>query len=258
MFRRQDQILVGVSGGKDSLTLWQGLVALGYQADGIFIDLGIEDFSLPSRRIAENFAEKIGRPLHIISMKKELGFTIPDLKVRTQKYCSLCGSVKRYFLNHLARRMGYQVLVTGHNLDDEASSLLGNVINWHLKYLARKYPVLPEGHGFVRKAKPLCRFTAFEIREYAKRKGIEYLEDRCPLSPEATRLVYAEIMDQLEKKMPGTKLRFYLDYIRKAYPIFHEKMEDFLDKPLITCELCGEPAVSSPCFVCRLKEEARA
>jgi len=198
MFGPRDKILAAISGGKDSLVLWQALLSLGYQVDGLFIDLGIEDFSPPSRRVAENFAERLKRPLHVVSLKKELGLSVPDLKSRTQKYCSLCGSLKRYFLNREARRLGYRVLVTGHNLDDEASSLLSNVINWQLKYLARKYPVLPEGNGFVRKAKPLCRFTGFEIQEYARRKKIEYLEESCPLSPEATRLVYADLMDDLE------------------------------------------------------------
>jgi tRNA(Ile)-lysidine synthase TilS/MesJ len=255
MFPEKARVLVAVSGGKDSLVLWKALVNLGYEADGVFIDLGIDDFSLLSRRVSENFAEDLGRRLHIVSLRKELGFGIPALKKRTRKYCSLCGSIKRYFLNRATRTLGYDVLVTGHNLDDEASALLGNVMNWSIKYLGRKYPVLPEGQGFPRKAKPLCRFTAFEIKEYAKRQRIEYLEERCPLSPSATRLVYAEIMDRLEEQMPGTKLRFYLDYLRRAYPIFHEKVEDFLEHELVLCERCGEPAVASPCFICRLKEE---
>ncbi|OAG27596.1 ATP-binding protein [Thermodesulfatator autotrophicus] len=257
MFSPEARILVAISGGKDSLVLWKALDNLGYHTEGLFVDLGIEDFSLISRRVAENFAEEIKRPLHVVSIKKESGLTIPDLKSRTKKYCSLCGSIKRYFFNRFARQNNFDVLVTGHNLDDEASSLLSNTINWQLKYLARKYPVLPEGNGFVRKAKPLCRFTAFEIKEYARLQKIEYLTERCPLSPEATRLVYAELMDELEEKMPGTKIRFYMDYLRKVYPIFNRQVEDFLDRPLTQCETCGEPAVSSPCFVCKLKAEAK-
>ncbi|AEH44391.1 PP-loop domain protein [Thermodesulfatator indicus DSM 15286] len=258
MFSPKAKILVAISGGKDSLVLWKALNNLGYHTEGLFVDLGIEDFSLISRRVAENFAEELDRPLHVVSIAKEIGLTIPDLKSRTKKYCSLCGSIKRYFFNRFARQNNFDVLVTGHNLDDEASSLLSNTINWQLKYLARKYPVLPEGNGFVRKAKPLCRFTAFEIKEYARLQKIEYLTERCPLSPEATRLVYAELMDELEEKMPGTKIRFYMDYLRKVYPIFNKQVEDFLDRPLTQCEFCGEPAVSSPCFVCKLKAEAKA
>ena len=258
MFSKKEKILIAISGGKDSLVLWKALNNLGYNTEGVIIDLGIEDFSILSLRIAENFAEELNRPLHILSLEKEIGLTIPKLKNRTKKYCSLCGSIKRYFLNKFARKNNYDVLVTGHNLDDEASSLLGNTINWHLKYLARKFPVLPSSNGFVRKAKPLCRFTAFEIKEYAKIMKIKYLEEKCPLSPQATRLVYADLMDELEQKMPGTKLRFYSDYLKKVYPIFHEKMEEFMEKPLTNCEECGEPSVSSPCFICKLKKEYKS
>ncbi len=255
MFSREARILVAVSGGKDSLVLWKALVKLGYAADGVFIDLGIEDFSFLSRRVVEDFAATLGRKLYVVSLQKELGFGIPALKRRTKKYCSLCGSIKRYFLNWATRKFHYEVLLTGHNLDDEASALLGNVINWSIKYLGRKYPVLPAHSGFPQKAKPLCRFTSFEIQEYAKRQKIKYIKESCPLSSEAKRLVFAEMMDQLEEQMPGTKLRFYLDYLRRAFPIFQEKVEDFLDHKLVTCARCGEPAISSPCFICRLKEE---
>jgi len=255
MFSKNEKILVAVSGGKDSLVLWNALEKLGFKTGGVFIDLGIDDFSIVSKRVAENFAEKIKRPLKIVSLKDEIGITIPHLKSKTKKYCSICGSIKRYLLNSFTKQEGYDVLVTGHNLEDESSSLLGNVINWQIKYLGRKYPVLPAENGFIKKAKPLCRFTAFEIKEYARLEKIEYLEERCPLSPEATRLTYAEVMDELERKMPGTKLRFYMEYLSKAYPIFHEKIEEYMEKPLIKCESCGEPAVSSPCLVCKLKQE---
>ena len=71
----------------------------------------------------------------------EHGFGNPALKQRTRKYCSLCGSIKRYFLNRATRTLGYDVLVTGHNLDDEASALLGNVKTWSIKYMGRKIRV---------------------------------------------------------------------------------------------------------------------
>ncbi len=255
MFSKKDKILLAISGGKDSLVLWKSLSNLGYKVDGVFIDLGIDDFSLLSKRISRNFAEEIERPLYVISLEKELGFTIPKLRYKTKKYCSICGSIKRYFLNRFARINNYDVILTGHNLDDEASSLLSNTINWQLKYLARKFPVLQSTNGFVKKAKPLCRFTAYEIKEYAKLSNINYLEEQCPLSPEATRLIYVEILEELEKRMPGTKLRFYSDYLKKVFPIFNERMEDFMEKPLLQCKECGEPAVSSPCFICKLKRD---
>ncbi|MBA2849408.1 adenine nucleotide alpha hydrolase family protein [Thermosulfuriphilus ammonigenes] len=256
MFGPRDRILVGVSGGKDSLTVWLVLNRLGYQADGVFLDLGIPDFSELSYLKGRDFAAIHGLKFQRLFLKDLIGLVLPDLEKKTRKVCSLCGSIKRALFNKLAKEMGYQVVVTGHNLDDEASSLLSNVINWSLKYLARKYPVLPEGAGFVRKAKPLCRSSVREIRLYAELNDIDFLADPCPFSENATRLTYAEEMDRLEEVFPGTKRRFYLEYLRKAYPIFHRDVDHFMERPLVTCSRCQEPAVNDPCLICRLRAEA--
>src|SRR5919201_5574465 len=64
MFTRDDRILVAVSGGKDSLALWHTLLELGYQADGMYIRLGIADYSRRSQEKSEAFAIKHGLVLH--------------------------------------------------------------------------------------------------------------------------------------------------------------------------------------------------
>jgi len=48
---------------------------------------------------------------------------------------------------------------TGHNLDDEAATLLGNTIRWKTEYIARQFPVLPPRDGMVKKVKPLYRLA---------------------------------------------------------------------------------------------------
>src|ERR687885_3024982 len=60
MFRKDDRILVAVSGGKDSLALWHALTRLGYPADGMYIRLGIADYSRRSQAKSEAFAAKHG------------------------------------------------------------------------------------------------------------------------------------------------------------------------------------------------------
>src|SRR5512139_1682341 len=68
MFTHQDKVLVAVSGGKDSLSLWDILVKLGYQADGMYIGLGIDGgvhYSAESRRLTEQFAEKHSLKLQV-------------------------------------------------------------------------------------------------------------------------------------------------------------------------------------------------
>jgi hypothetical protein len=134
---------------------------------GLGIDGGI-DYSDESRRLTEAFAAERGLRLHAVSVPQEYGETIPKMAQRTQrgrgKPCSVCGLSKRHIMNRVAREEGYDVLVTGHNLDDEAATLFGNTLNWMPGHLSRQWPVLEADlPGLVRKAKPLCRIYEREM-----------------------------------------------------------------------------------------------
>jgi len=250
MFKKEDKILVAVSGGKDSLSLWKALTNLGYQADGFYINLGIGEYSEKSEKLATAFSEKIGRPLYKISLKQEI-MPIPEIKKHDSRpTCSVCGTVKRYYMNKFAKDNGYKIIATGHNLDDEAAVLFSNTLNWSVEYLKRQYPVLPEEDGFIRKVKPLCKISEKESAMYAILSGIEYIEEECPFSEGATSIDYKIFLSQLEEKSPGTKLRFYSEFLRKMYPILQKSEE----KPqLRPCKICGEPSINEICSVCNLK-----
>lgn len=149
MFESDARVLVAVSGGKDSLALWDMLVDLGYRADGLYIGLGIGEYSEESHRITSVFAEERGLTLHTVDLRQEHGFDIPTAARATRRVpCSACGLSKRHIFDRETIRLGYDVLATGHNLDDEAAVLLGNTIRWDVEYLTRQYPVLEAGHGF--------------------------------------------------------------------------------------------------------------
>ncbi len=254
MFTKKDRILVAISGGKDSLSLWHVLRKLGYEADGLYIDLGIGEYSKKSKEKVERFAQRINARVIVVDLKEELA-SIPELKkVTTREACSVCGLVKRYNFNRVAKEHGYNVVATGHNLDDEASALFANVLNWNEKYLGRKYPVLEEEEGFVRKVKPFCKFTEKETALYSLLNGIDYIEEECPFSEGATFIFYKKVLNEIEEKIPGTKLRFYLDYLRKIYPKFRKPEEK---KELKPCKVCGEPTMGEICSVCRMKERLK-
>lgn len=250
MFTHEDRVLVAISGGKDSLALLYVLRKLGYRADGFYIHLGIGEYSERSREKVESFVKKTGAELIVHDLTKDMG-GIPELKKLTSREaCSVCGLVKRYNFNRVAKENGYNVLATGHNLDDEASALFSNVLNWNVKYLGRKFPVLEEEEGFVRKVKPFCKFTEKETALYSLLNGIDFLEEECPYSEDANSVFYKEVLNQIEEKFPGTKLRFYLEYLRKVYPLFRERE----NRELQPCKVCGEPSPSEVCPVCRLRE----
>src|SRR5688572_19781963 len=82
MFTAEEKILVAVSGGKDSLSLWDILIRLGYKADGLYIGLGIDGgigYSSESQRLSQEFADLHGLKLHVIDVEEEYGQPIPVL-----------------------------------------------------------------------------------------------------------------------------------------------------------------------------------
>ena len=84
------------------------------------------------------------------------------------------------------------MIATGHNLDDEAAVLFGNVLRWDLAYLGRQYPVLPASHGFARKVKPLIRLGEREMAAYCVLRGIDYIVEECPMAAGNRHLGYKD------------------------------------------------------------------
>lgn len=251
MFSPEERVLVAVSGGKDSLALWHILAKLGYQADGLYIDLGIEGYSERSQEVSQAFAEKRGLTLHVVSLATELRVTLPELtRLARGKTCSLCGTVKRYLMNRAAWEGGYQALATGHNLDDEAATLLGNVLRWDEGYLARQYPVLPGEGKLVRKVKPLVFLSEREMAAYCLTTGIHYLYEDCPHAEGARSIVFKGVLNQLEDRYPATKISFLRQFLK-----VRARFQPPEPVVLQDCPSCGMPtAADGLCRFCRLKE----
>lgn len=260
MFGPDERVLVAVSGGKDSLTLWDVLLKLGYQADGMYIDLGIDGgfgYSAQSKAKALAFADAHpAAHLHIVDIVQTYGERVPEVAARAHRAdrpCSVCGLIKRHEMNRVALEGGYDVLATGHNLDDEAASLFGNVLHWQSGYLRRQGPVLPaDGEGFVRKVKPFCRFYERETAAYALIQGIDYIYDECPYAVGATSIQHKETLTRMEHETPGAKMHFYVNYLRaKEEGLFSGSEERPPD--LHACERCGQPTTNPGlCRFCRL------
>jgi uncharacterized protein (TIGR00269 family) len=252
MLEPSDRILVAVSGGKDSLALWDVLLDLGHRADGLYLGLGIGEYSARSHEVVRAFARERGVHLVEIDLARDYGFDVPTAgRKGSRSTCAVCGLSKRYAFNRAAREGGYDVLATGHNLDDEAATLLGNTLRWQTDYIARQFPALPAEEGLARKVKPLHRLSELETAAYAFLRGIDYVVEECPLVAGNTQLRYKDAMNRLESASPGTKAQFFLGYLDRAAPLF--AAQD--DATLRACLRCGEPTTGRFCAFCRARAQ---
>jgi uncharacterized protein (TIGR00269 family) len=252
MFEPGDRILLAVSGGKDSLALWDVLLDLGYDVTGLYLGLGIGEYSYRSHDVALAFAESRGARLVAVDLRREHGYDIPTAGRRgSRSTCAVCGLSKRYVFNRAALDGGFDVVATGHNLDDEAATLLGNTLRWQTDAIARQSPALPARDGMVRKVKPLHRLSELETAAYAFLRRIDYVVEECPLVAGNTQLRYKEAMNAIERTSPGTKAQFFLGYLDRGMELF--RSEDRVE--LTACASCGQPTTGRFCAFCRARAQ---
>jgi len=252
-----ERVLVAVSGGKDSLALWDILLDLGYEADGLYLGLGIDGgtgYSDASAGYARRFADARGSELRTIDLPAEFGYDIPTGAAAARRApCSACGLSKRHVFDAAARDGGYDVMATGHNLDDEAAVLFGNVLRWNTEYLARQAPVLPAAGGFVRKIKPLVRLGERETAAYCVIRGIDYIVEECPLAEGNRHLGYKAALDAVEEGSPGSKQAFYFGFLERIAPLVRSEVAPVELRP---CASCGAPTTAEVCAFCVLVARA--
>ena len=247
------RVLVAVSGGKDSLALWDMLVAMGHDVDGLYLGLGIGDYSSDSAVYTRRFADERGLKLVEVDIPEAYGFDIPGAAVATRRVpCSACGLSKRHLFNKAALDGGYDVVATGHNLDDEAAVLFGNVLRWQTDYLGRQLPVLPEAHGFPRKVKPLVRLGERETAAWCVLRGIDYQVEECPNAEGNKHLGYKAALNEIEDASPGSKHAFYFGFLDKVSGHFTPQAVAE-QEGLRPCTGCGAPTTDeSLCAFCKL------
>lgn len=226
---------------------------LGFPADGIHIHLGIDSYSDTSFEKTRAMADRVHRRLYYFSLPEKFRIGIKDLsRIVKRPPCSLCGMIKRYVMNRACTEHGYSVLATGHNLDDEASALLGNLLHWKEEYLWKKGVVLEaEGIHLAKKVKPFFLCTEKETAAYALMSDIDYVYDECPYSIGAKTLMYKGLLNEIEDESPATKLAFVKGYLKRTEKEgLRRGDEERKEKTL--CVTCGYPSYSGQCNFCLL------
>ena len=255
MFTKDEQVLVAVSGGKDSLALWDVLIDEGYRTTGLYLDLGIFDYSVESKARCEKFAAARFVPLIISVVAEEVGAPVPVIQSVTRRPpCSGCGLSKRYLMNRVALEHEIPVVATGHNLDDEAATLFGSVMHWQMDALPRQSPALPSTHPkLVRRVKPLYRLSELETAAFAFMRKIDYIVEECPFAAGATSIAHKEILSRMEAASPGAKHNFLFGFLDRARPAFEQAEGVALNE----CARCGQVTTGTICAFCKLSDQVK-
>ncbi|KAJ4397905.1 cytosolic thiouridylase subunit Ctu1 [Didymella pomorum] len=232
LFQRGERIAIGASGGKDSTVLASVLKTLNERYDYglelmlLSIDEGIKGYRDDSLETVKRNAEQYDMPLTILGYSELYGWTMDQVveQVGKKGNCTYCGVFRRQALDRGAARLGVKHVVTGHNADDVAETVLMNLLRGDLPRLSRttaivtSTPSLTPGKGgvadntHIKRSKPLKYAYEKEIVLYAHHKQLDYFSTECIYSPEAFRGSARALIKNLERVRPSA----ILDVVRSG------------------------------------------
>jgi len=248
MLSKKDKIAVGVSGGKDSLTLLYLLNKFGYDVYALAIDEGINKYRDPNFKHVKEFCKKYNVQLKTFSFKESFGKTLDEMNIKEVggMPCTTCGTLRRYLLNKHSQ--GFNKIATGHNLDDESQSVMMNLLKNNLKIMPRQGPITKDIKGFTQKIKPLYLMKEKEVAAYAfLQKFIDKFVE-CPNAHLAYRIYLRDLLNEYESLNPGTKENI----IKKSLEIV-PKLRRETKFSINKCIECGYPASKETCKACQIK-----
>lgn len=211
LFQQGDRVACGASGGKDSTVLMHLMKTLNeryhYGLDLVLlsIDEGIVGYRDDSLKTVHRNSEHYGLPLHILSYKDIFGWSMDEIvaAVGTKSNCTFCGVFRRQALDRGANLIGATKIVTGHNADDTAETILMNILRSDAPRLSRCVSVSTGGtDGLVPRVKPLKFAYEKEIVLYAHFKKLDYFTTECTYSKEAFRGNARTLLKDLESVRP--------------------------------------------------------
>ncbi len=261
---KKDSILVAASGGKDSTTALYILNQLAKQRRqkiaAFTIDLGIGDYSKKNLSNLRKFCKKEKIKLYEFSLRDEFGYSLCYIKSILAskgvklKSCTICGVLRRHMLNKLARKLKFTKVATGHNLDDEAQTILMNQFKGNIWLSAKLGPIggAVKSKSFVPRIKPLYFCSEKEITLYSKLKKFPVQYRRCPCSVDAYRAKVRAMLKEFEEKYPGT-LNGIINSFLEIIPYLRQKQKGEVG----LCERCGEPSMQKLCKACEIIEKLR-
>ncbi|KAF2154672.1 cytoplasmic tRNA 2-thiolation protein 1 [Myriangium duriaei CBS 260.36] len=237
LFSRGEKIAIGASGGKDSCVLAAVLHALNVRHDMgldlvlLSIDEGITGYRDHSLDAVRRNAAALDLPLHILSYQELYGWSMDQVVAQIGKKgnCTYCGVFRRQALDRGASRLGVRHVVTGHNADDVAETVLMNLLRGDVARLGRTCSIVTSTPGEVKgsgegdevqitdvkRSKPLMYAYEKEIVLYAHHRKLDYFSTECIYSPEAFRGSARTLIKNLERIRPES----ILDIVQRVHAL---------------------------------------
>lgn len=267
-------IFVAISGGKDSAVLLDSLVdILGVRPDVRLvagtIDEGIEGYRPPSLQCAQDLCDRLGIEFLTVSYK-DLDFeemdTVAELIPNMTKEnpsaprmpCSYCGVFRRQGINHLAKKIGADVIALGHNLDDMAQTVLMNMSNGDMERTLRLAPHTNTPlDGMPPRIVPLRWIPEQEVHLYAVHRDLPIHHEECPHARGALRWRHREMVATMEADVPGTRhglLRMADNVKELRNQILELGGQELRPNPPKECLVCGSMTSNVKCKACEMRD----
>ncbi|MBI4214671.1 TIGR00269 family protein [archaeon] len=250
LLEHKDKIMVGVSGGKDSLAVLHFLSKHHFDVTAVTLDEGIVGYREKTLDAVEDYCLDSKVPLVVVPFKEAYGVTIDHAVEQGEHPCSVCGVFRRDLLNSKAKELGFTKVVTGHNLDDEVQTMMMNMLRSELPRLARCTPGMETVDGFVPRVKPLRECFERENVAYAIINKLAYSDAECPYAKDGFRASVRDALNGIEEKHPGSKLALLHNFDELARLLKKEHIE----KPFNRCVACESPCAGEKCKACEFKE----
>ena len=257
--------LLGLSGGKDSAVM-ATILAETFEENpkitlrGVCIHEGIEGYRDRSLQAARDLAAELDIQLETRSYDELYDLRMDDvaaLDPLDMAPCAYCGVFRRDVLERCASEFDADVLLVGHNLDDEAQTALMNIFEGDLFQMAKHYdaslaPLDERDEApFVPRAKPLRDIPEKEVALYAHLRELPAHMATCPHAEESFRGEIQSILHHLEMAHPGTRHSIIAGY--EEYASLLASTDDSDGRVLHSCEACGRPTTGETCRACQLR-----
>ncbi|MBR3643364.1 MAG: tRNA 2-thiocytidine biosynthesis protein TtcA, partial [Parasporobacterium sp.] len=209
-----DKIAVGISGGKDSLTLLYALHGLKrfypnpFELIAVCVDLGLDMDTAPIRELCD----KLEIPFHVVSTDIA---RIVFQERKEDNPCSLCAKMRKGALNEAVKKLGCNKVAYAHHKDDVVETLLLSLIFEGRFHTFKPNTYLDRMQLYV--IRPLLYVEESDVIGFKNKMNLPVVKNPCPADGYTKREYAKELLRSMNRDHPGTKERMFTAIQNQLY-----------------------------------------